>query len=92
MKAFWRSVLLKTGEYKGKPVPAHTRLTDVATQDFRTWLGMFEQSVAEVFAEAAQPIVLDAARRIASSLWLAMSADPFSKPPDWSVPHDTGVT
>lgn len=92
MKAFWRSVLLKTGEYKGKPVPAHAQLTEVATQDFRIWLGMFERTVSEVFAEPAQPIVLDAARRIASSLWLAMSSDPFSRPPDWSAPHDTNAT
>ena len=26
MKGFWRSVLLKTGEYKGRPVPVHVRI------------------------------------------------------------------
>lgn len=85
MKAFWRSVLLKTGEYKGKPVPAHTRMTNVDTADFERWLELFGVTVQEVFAPEAQPVIIAAARRIATSLWLAMTADPFSTPPDWSV-------
>lgn len=83
MKAFWRSVLLKTGEYKGKPVPAHTKMQNVETEDFARWLDLFGMTVREVFAPAAQPIIIQAAERIATSLWLAMKADPFSKPPIW---------
>lgn len=83
MKSFWRSVLLKTGEYKGKPVPAHTKMQNVETEDFAHWLDLFGLTVREVFAPAAQPIVIEAAERIATSLWLAMKADPFSKPPIW---------
>jgi len=83
MKAFWRSVLLKTGEYKGKPVPAHTKMLNVDTADFERWLDLFGITVQEVFTPEAQPIVIEAAQRIASSLWLAMKADPFSKPPIW---------
>ncbi|MDJ0930191.1 hypothetical protein [Breoghania sp.] len=35
MKRFWASVLLKTGEYKGKPVPAHFVMKEAAADDFR---------------------------------------------------------
>lgn len=83
MKAFWRSVLLKTGEYKGKPVPAHTKMTNVEIADFEHWLDLFGTTVQEVFAPEAQSVVIAAAQRIATSLWLAMTADPFSKPPIW---------
>lgn len=85
MKAFWRSVLLKTGEYKGKPVPVHTRLTGVGTEDFHIWLDLFATTVAEVITPAARPIVIEAATRIATSLWLARTADPFAPLPDWST-------
>lgn len=77
MKAFWRSVLLKTGEYKGKPVPAHTKMRNVETVDFWIWLDLFGLTVREVFTPAAQPIVIEVAERIATSLWLAMTADRF---------------
>jgi len=85
MKSFWRSVLLKTGEYKGKPVPVHSRLTDITTQDFELWLTLFRATVKDVFAADAQPIVIEASRRIASSLWLARSDAPFATPPNWGV-------
>jgi hemoglobin len=86
MNAFWRAVLLKTGEYKGKPVPAHTRLHGVGTAEFGIWLDLFSETAGEVFSPEAQPIVVEAAKRIATSLWLAMTADPFTNPPDWSAP------
>lgn len=85
MKAFWRSVLLKTGEYKGKPVPAHTKMTNVDTADFERWLDLFATTVQEIFVPEAQPLIIAAAQRIATSLWLAMKADPFLTPPDWSA-------
>lgn len=85
MKHFWSSVLLRTGAYKGKPVPAHKRLQDVRTEDFDLWLSLFRKSVTEVFEAEAQPFVITAAERIAQSLWLAMFADPFSEPPDLSA-------
>ena len=85
MKAFWRSVLLKTGEYKGKPVPAHVKLKEVKTDDFFLWLKMFDATVSEVFHPDARPIVIEAAERIASSLWLAMNKDPFATHPSGPI-------
>lgn len=83
MKAFWRSVLLKTGEYKGQPVPAHAKMQDVTTQDFSRWLTLFGVTVREVFVPEAWPIVMAVAERIATSLWLAMNPSPFAALPVW---------
>ena len=84
MKSFWRSVLLRNGEYKGKPVPAHQRLEGVTTDDFEEWLGLFSLTCQQVFSHQAASLVEEAARRIATSLWLARANDPFATPPDWS--------
>lgn len=83
MKLFWSSVLLKTGRYKGKPVPAHTRLSDVHSEDFRIWLRLFRRTADEIFAPEAAELIIGAAERIAQSLWLAMFASPFDAPPRW---------
>lgn len=83
MKTFWSAVLLRTGAYKGKPVPAHVKLTEVRSADFECWLGLFRPVAREVFSHEAAPLVIETAERIASSLWLAMFGTPFSSPPDW---------
>ena len=41
MTDFWCSVILKTGDYHGRPVPAHLKLKDVTEADFDIWLGLF---------------------------------------------------
>lgn len=82
MKAFWRSVLLKTGEYKGQPVPTHSRLTEVVSDDYRIWLELFRETAFDVFEdEAAARIVIRQAEKIAQSLWMATIASPFDKVP-----------
>lgn len=84
MKAFWASVLLRTGEYKGKPVPVHARMSEVETEDFALWLRLFRATVTDVFSVEARPLVIEAAERIASSLWIAMSGNLMAEPPQWS--------
>ncbi|MGH1419987.1 MAG: group III truncated hemoglobin [Hyphomicrobiaceae bacterium] len=86
MKSFWRSVLLKTREYDGRPVPAHANIKGVTTDDFRTWLTLFEKTADEILDPEAVPLAVVAAQRIASSLWLSMniSENPFDAPPKWS--------
>jgi len=88
MKRFWRSVLLKTGEYGGRPVPVHAKVANqtdggLTKADFIAWLALFRQTVGEIFEPGAQPIVIEAAERIASSLWLATNGDLVATPPDW---------
>jgi hemoglobin len=81
MKRFWSSVLLKTGDYKGRPVPTHMRLTEVVDTDFPRWLAYFRAAASETFDAAAAPLVIDAAERIAQSLWFAMFGSHLSNPP-----------
>ncbi len=83
MKKFWSSVLLKSGKYKGKPVPVHMAISEIESDDFRLWLEMFRTTAEDVLGvEPAAPAIL-AAERIAQSLWMAKFATPFDKVPDW---------
>lgn len=81
MKRFWASVLLRTGEYSGRPVPVHARLSEVEADDFGIWLELFRETVAETFAQEAQPIVIATAERIAASLWFAVGDNLSKQPP-----------
>jgi hemoglobin len=85
MKAFWRSVLLKTGEYKGQPVPVHNKIDGITIDDFQKWLELFAQTALRIFDKEAAPLIINAAKRMASSLWLARHSDPFATPPDWQL-------
>ena len=84
MKTFWRSVLMRTGEYSGKPVPVHQKMSGIGTDEFKEWLALFSMTSREVFEADASVHAEEAARRIATSLWLSRSTDPFRNPPDWS--------
>ncbi len=83
MKRFWSSVLLKSGKYKGKPVPVHMAITEIKSDDFRIWLELFHQTANEVLGTDAAIPTLKAAERIAQSLWMAKFASPFDKVPEW---------
>ncbi|PDQ23082.1 hemin transporter [Mesorhizobium sanjuanii] len=72
MTDFWCSVILKSGDYHGRPVPAHLRLKDVTEADFDVWLALFCQTTAELFAPETAAVFIDRAERIATSLKLAM--------------------
>jgi hemoglobin len=68
MKRFWSSVLLHTSTYKGRPVPAHAKLTGVVESDFPRWLDHFHYAAQNVFEPDAAVLVDAAAKRIAESL------------------------
>ena len=72
MTDFWCSVILKTGDYQGRPVPAHLKLKDVTEADFDIWLGLFGETAAAHFAPQTAAVIVDRAERIAKSLKLAM--------------------
>ncbi|WP_292223803.1 group III truncated hemoglobin [Mesorhizobium sp.] len=72
MTDFWCSVILKSGDYHGRPVPAHLKLKDVTEADFEIWQGLFGQTAAELFAPEPAAVFVDRAERIATSLKLAM--------------------
>lgn len=83
MKRFWRSVLLKTREYDGKPVTAHQKIEGVTIEHFQKWLGLFAETVGDLFTNTQAADILTRAERIATSLWLARNLDPFQNPPVW---------
>ncbi|MER8461802.1 group III truncated hemoglobin [Mesorhizobium sp. M1409] len=72
MTDFWCSVILKSGNYHGRPVPAHLKLKDVTEADFEIWQALFGQTAAELFAPETAAVFVDRAERIATSLKLAM--------------------
>jgi hemoglobin len=83
LKAFWRSVLLTTGEYNGRPVPAHNNISELESRNFAEWLNLFDQHIERIFEPQAQAIIKQKARRIARSLWFARFGTPFNNPPEW---------
>lgn len=83
MKRFWSSVLLRSGAYKGKPVPAHVKLSGVVESDFPRWLEHFHHATRSVFEPEAADLVDAAAKNIAESLWLAMFGGVATGRPNW---------
>jgi hemoglobin len=73
LHAFWSSVMLTSGRYKGQPVPAHVKHRDQITPAlFDRWLALWGETARELMTpEAAQALEAKAAR-IAESLQLAM--------------------
>jgi hemoglobin len=73
MKKFWSSVARNTGQYSGKPVPAHQKLTQVQQRDFAIWLDLFKQTLADTApTPQAADYFMERADRIARSLQMAM--------------------
>ena len=73
LSAFWSSVMLTTGRYKGQPVPAHMKHKDRITPElFDRWLGLWEQTTNELMEPNAAAALQAKAARIAESLQLAM--------------------
>ncbi len=72
MCAFWSSVMLTSGCYKGNPVSTHRNVTGISTSLFGNWLDLFEATAAEPFVPEIADRFAYAARRIAESLKLAL--------------------
>jgi hemoglobin len=72
MYAFWSSVMLTTGRYKGNPVAKHLVIPDVKPELFERWLGLFNATCAELFDDATREAFRIKAERIAESLKLAL--------------------
>jgi len=79
LQAFWSSVMLTSGRYKGRPLPAHARHADsIDTAAFARWLSLWGQTTDEMFAPTIAAAFQEKASRIAQSLSLgiAYSRDP----------------
>jgi len=84
---FWSSVMLTTGRYKGRPIPAHVRINQQAEgtpkgtsqhpsiepKHFAEWLSLFEATAKELFAPDLAASFIEKAKRIAESLKLGFA-------------------
>jgi hemoglobin len=73
MFAFWSSVVLGSGVYRGQPMSMHLPLP-VDARHFDRWLELFERTARELFAEPVALHFIESARRIATSLELGIAS------------------
>jgi hemoglobin len=70
---FWSSVMLTSGRYKGRPVPAHLKHADrITPQLFQRWLKIWAETTNELMTPQAAQALQAKAARIAESLQLAL--------------------
>ena len=83
LTAFWSSVMLTSGRYKGRPVPAHLKHRDRITPElFQRWLGLWREVTAESLPPAAAAALQEKAARIAESLQAGLWFRPRRRPPE----------
>lgn len=82
MYAFWSSVMLTTGRYKGNPMAAHMAVQGIEEPMFERWLTLFGETAGELFAESEAALFRLKARRIADSLKLGLFFRPAGQPGD----------
>ena len=70
---FWSSVMLTSGRYKGRPVPAHHKhAARISPELFDRWLALWDETSSTLMVPEAAAALQDKARRIAESLQLAL--------------------
>lgn len=82
MVDFWCSVALMTGQYHGRPVPAHTPLP-INAAHFDRWLALFRATARDTCSPAGAAHLIERAERIAGSLHIAVvsaQAEPAAPP------------
>lgn len=74
LKAFWSSLMLTSGRYKGDPVAAHLPHSGAMTEAaFARWLDLWRATTNELLAADCAQAMQSKAERIAQSLSLAMA-------------------
>lgn len=73
LQAFWSSVMLTSGRYKGQPMAAHVRHEGAMTREnFDRWLALWSQVTEEMLAPEVATEMQEKASRIAESLQLGV--------------------
>lgn len=72
MCAFWSSVVLMTGRYRGRPMQAHAPLP-IAGIHFDRWLSLFEATARDICPPRAAEVFIEKAQMIAQSLELGIA-------------------
>jgi hemoglobin len=73
MCAFWGSVVLGSGTYRGQPMRMHLPLP-VDAVHFDRWLELFERTARDLFDEPVALCFIEPARRIATSLEMGIAS------------------
>jgi hemoglobin len=74
LRAFWSSVVLMTGRYKGRPMPVHTAISEISDAHFERWLSLFAETAKTVCPPAAAALFIEKSERIGDSLRLGIAA------------------
>jgi hemoglobin len=73
LSAFWSSVMLTSGRYKGNPMAAHLKhKAAIDPAMFGRWLELWRETALETLDEQGAAAVVARAERIAESLQLGM--------------------
>jgi hemoglobin len=74
LQAFWSSVMLTSGRYKGRPLPAHVKHSDsISAASFDRWLALWRETTDELLEAAPAAALQEKAGRIAESLSLGIA-------------------
>jgi hemoglobin len=74
MVDFWSNILFQTRRFKGRPYRKHRPLP-VKRDDFNIWLGLWTQTVDELFNGENAGIVKEMAFKIASAFTIRLEMD-----------------
>lgn len=83
LTAFWSSIMLTSGRYKGQPMPAHMKhKARITPALFDRWLALWAKTTEELMAPAAAAALQAKAARISESLQLGIffRLDPYRAP------------
>lgn len=73
LDAFWSSVMLTSGRYKGRPLPAHVKhAARIDAASFQRWLNLWKETTSELFRPEVARLFQEKADRIAESLQLGI--------------------
>jgi hemoglobin len=75
MVDFWSTMLLGTKSFDGKVYSKHMAMDGITKEHFVRWLGLFRQTVTELFRDPAAGALLGIGDRIAGSLQLGFFGD-----------------
>ena len=74
LHAFWSSVMLGTGRYRGRPMPAHIKHASViSAASFERWLALWTETTNALFEPEPASALQEKAARIAESLSMGIS-------------------
>lgn len=73
MNAFWASVLLAAGTYKGNPMIAHLQLPRLTQPYFERWLELWRETVCRLCSHAVAVVFIQKAEMTAERFLHAIS-------------------